>query len=98
MNRKKARTVFAVVFGISVAGWAVFGLFFLPDDSSGLEPPSAAAADPNSLWHFPLFLIGILAPVVSALGLLATSLCSIRDAYQDNEILDWEIEWTRERK
>lgn len=79
MNYEKARVFCTIVFGVSVIGWAVFGLFFLPEDFLGSGPPLAPSTGPNNLWHFLLFFVALLTPVMSALGGLTTTILIMRE-------------------
>ena len=80
MNYRQARTVFGIALGICAIGWAVFLLFFAPDGFIGPEPAVAPGTDPRSLLHFFLLVAAILALIISAAGLVITSVLCAREA------------------
>ena len=100
MNYKKTRTALAIVIGLSVAGWVLFGLFFLPEDFVGPEPPIAPSAEPFGFCPFFLLIAALLVPIVSAVGWVTTtmfaSLLSIREDKRGQKEHGWEKEANHE--
>jgi hypothetical protein len=80
MNYRQARTVFGIALSICAIGWAVFLLFFAPDGFIGPEPPIASWTGARGLLHFFLLVAAILALIISAVGLVITSVLCAREA------------------
>ena len=80
MDYRQARTFFGIALGMCAIGWAVFLLFFAPDGLISPEPPVAPGTGARSLLHFFLLVAAILALIISALGLVITSVLCAREA------------------
>jgi hypothetical protein len=92
MDYQKVRNCFAAMFFVSIGGWVLFGLFFAPDDLLDSASPIVPSTDPSLVWHFLLLAAGVLAPVVSALGCLATTILDIREQNRESETLTWDFD------
>jgi len=74
MNYTRGRNFFRALFIVSVLGLIVYGVFFLPEDFWGPEPPIEPTRVKFGFCPVFLFLGAVLLPILSAVGWLTTTL------------------------
>ena len=74
MNYTRGRNFFRALFLVSVLGLIAYGVFFLPKDFWGPEPPIAPTMVKFGFCPIFLFLGAVLLPILSAIGWLTTTL------------------------
>ena len=74
MNYTRGRNFFRALFVVSVLGLIVYGVFFLPEDFWGPEPPIEPTRAKFGFCPVFLFLGAVLLPILSAVGWLTTTL------------------------
>ncbi len=87
MNYKRGRNFFRALFIVSVLGWIVYAVFFLPEDFWGPEPPIEPTMVKFGFYPVFLFLGAVLLPILSAVGWATTGLLKNR---QERERIDLE--------
>jgi hypothetical protein len=92
MKYTKVRKLCAVVFGLSVVGWVLFGILARPDELFGSISPMAPATETHSTWQLLLLLIAILVPVVAALGWVIAELLHLQTAKGVHQEFEWKID------
>jgi hypothetical protein len=87
LNYTRGRNVCRALFLVSVLGLIAYGVFFLPEDFWGPEPP----IEPTMVkfGFYPVFLLlgAVLLPILSAVGWVTTTLLKNR---QERERIDLE--------
>jgi hypothetical protein len=86
MNYTRGRNFFRALFIISVLGLIVYGLFFLPEDFLGPEPPIAPTMVKFGFCPVFLFLGAVLLPIFSAVGWVATTLLMNQQEKEKNDL------------
>ena len=74
MNYTRGRNFFRALFVVSVLGLIAYGVFFLPEDFWGPEPPIAPTMVRFGFCPAFLFLGAVLLPILSAVGWITTTL------------------------
>jgi Na+/H+ antiporter NhaB len=74
LNYTKLRNFFRALFIVSVVGWIVYGVFFLPEGFGGPEPPIVPTMSKFGFYPVFLFLGAVLLPIFFAVGWVATTL------------------------
>jgi hypothetical protein len=74
LNYTRSRNFFRALFIVSILGWIVYGVFFLPQDFWGSEPPIEPTMVKFGFCPIFLFLGAVLLPVLSAVGWVTTTL------------------------
>jgi hypothetical protein len=74
MNYTRSRNFFRALFIVSVLGWIVYGVFFLPENFWGTEPPIEPTTVKFGFCPVFLFLGAVFLPILSAVGWLVTTL------------------------
>ena len=87
LNYTRGRNVFRALFIVSVLGWIVYAVFFLPEDFWGPEPPIEPTMVKFGFCPVFLFLCAVLLPILSAVGWVTTTLLKNR---QERERIDLE--------
>lgn len=87
MNHTGGRNFFRALFIVSVLGWIVYAVFFLPEDFWGPEPPIEPTMVKFGFYPVFLFLGAVLLPILSAVGWVTTGLLKNR---QERERIDLE--------
>jgi hypothetical protein len=87
MNYTRGRNFFRALFIISVLGWIVYGVFFLPEDFWGSEPPIEPTMGRFGFYRVFLFLGAALLPILSAVGWVATT---VLEKKQQRDRIDLE--------
>jgi hypothetical protein len=87
LNYTRGRNIFRALFIVSVLGWIVYAVFFLPEDFWGPEPPIEPTMVKFGFCPVFLFLGAVLLPILSAVGWVTTTLLKNR---QERERIDLE--------
>jgi len=87
MNYTRGRNIFRALFIVSVLGLIAYGVFFLPENFWGPEPPIAPTMVKFGFCPVFLFLGVVLLPILSAIGWVATTLLKNQ---QEREMTDLE--------
>jgi hypothetical protein len=87
MDYTRGRNFFRALFIVSVLGLIAYGVFFLPENFWGPEPPIAPTTVRFGFCPAFLFLGAVLLPVLSAVGWVTTTLLKNQ---QERERIDLE--------
>ena len=87
LNYTRGRNFFRALFIVSVLGLIAYGVFFLPEDFWGPEPPIEPTMVKFGFCPVFLFLGAVLLPILSAVGWLTTTLLKNQ---QERERIDLE--------
>jgi len=87
----RLRKLCAVVFGLSVVGWVLFGLA-RADGFFSSTSPIAPSTESHSVWQLLLLLIAILVPVIAALGWVIAEILHLQTAKGVRQEFEWKIE------
>jgi len=87
LNYTSGRNFFRVLFIVSVLGLIAYGVFFLPEDFWGPEPPIEPTMVKFGFCPVFLFLGAVLLPILSAVGWVTTALLKNQ---QERERIDLE--------
>jgi hypothetical protein len=74
LNYTRGRNFFRALFIVSVLGWIAYGVFFLPEDFWGPEPPIEPTMVKFGFCLVFLFLGAVLLPILSAVGWVTITL------------------------
>ena len=74
MNYTRGRNFFSALFIVSVLGLIAYGVFFIPEDFWGSEPPIEPTMIKFGFCPVFLFLGAVLLPILSAVGWVTTTL------------------------
>lgn len=86
MDYTRGRNFFRALFIISVLGLIVYGVFFLPEDFWGPEPPIVPSMNKFGFCPVFLFLGAVLLPIFSAVGWVATTMLKNQREKEKNDL------------
>ena len=87
MSRLKICKLCMIVFGCSILGWVVFGLFLPPSAVYEVDELSyLLSEDPRDPWQFLLFIVGALVPIFAGLGWFIASLSELWEFQGEMEL------------
>jgi hypothetical protein len=86
LNYTRARNFFRALFIVSVLGLIVYGVFFLPEDSLGPEPPIEPTMVRFGFCPVFLFLGAFLLPILSAVGWVVNTMLKNQQERERNDL------------